>query len=297
MAFFHLRFTVLTMPELPEVETVVRGLREKLINKKLLTLESFHPRAFHSDLNKVSKEEILNKKIIEIHRRGKYIWFEFNSPIALITHLGMSGQYLFPGNNSSCPKHVRAEFTFKPDLKLLFNDQRTFGWIGFDRIDPISLIPNHLHKVALDIFDTNFNKTQVFNKYTASSVKIKHLLLNQEIMSGVGNIYADEALWFSKIHPDRVGSSLSKIEFNSLLFNLRKIFAKAISLGGTTFDTQYLSTDGSIGKGAINIKVYGRENQPCYRCGFLIVRINFGLRYTRFCPNCQQYITLSSKNN
>ena len=288
MAFFKQLFTVLSMPELPEVETVVRGLREKLIGKKLVALEPLHPRAFHSDLNSVGKEAILNKTIIQIHRRGKYIWFEFNSPFALITHLGMSGQYLFSDKNSSPAKHVRAEFIFKPNIKLLFNDQRTFGWIGFDKINPISLIPTHLHKVALDIFDANFNKTEVFNQYSASSVKIKHLLLNQEIMSGVGNIYADEALWFSKIHPDRVGTSLSKIEFNSLLLHLRKIFAKAISLGGTTFDTQYLSTDGSIGKGAVNIKVYGRENQPCYRCGSLIARINFGLRYTRFCPNCQQ---------
>lgn len=288
MAFSQQLFTVITMPELPEVETVVRGLREKLLGKKLLTLEPLHPRAFHSDLNPLDKELLLGKKVSQIHRRGKYIWIEFNSPIALITHLGMSGQYLFPNKSNLPTNHVRAEFTFHSDLKLVFNDQRTFGWIGFDKIDPISLIPTHLHKVALDIFDANFNKKEVFNRYTASSAKIKHLLLNQEIMSGVGNIYADEALWFSEIHPDRKGNSLSKIEFNSLLSHLRKIFTKAISLGGTTFDTQYLATDGSMGKGAVNIKIYGRENLPCFRCGNLIERINFGLRYTRFCPICQQ---------
>jgi formamidopyrimidine-DNA glycosylase len=275
------------MPELPEVETVVRGLRNELLDFRFRDISVLHPRAIKN--GSIDPVALKGAKIESVDRKGKFIWFGLNKDFAFITHLGMSGQYLFADSTADLPPYTRAFFTFSPKKILAFNDQRTFGWVGVDQVVKVNGFdtPASFLKVAYDIFDLNFDKNLVVKKYLDSNAKIKHLLLDQGIMSGVGNIYADEALWYARIHPDRRGVSLSKEEVNSLLRKVKFVLKRAVNLGGTSFDEQYVDTNGLAGSAIKHIKVYGREDKGCFRCGSFIIRIPFGVRYTRFCPGCQ----------
>ncbi len=270
------------MPELPEVETVRLGLT-KLNGWQIQDTELLLPRIFKSE---IPLSQINNFKISNIQRRGKFLWFEFDQPFHLICHLGMSGRFLLNPDN---PRHPRVKLILAKGQKiktLIYDDQRTFGWL---KLEPRNnSIPKSVSHIALDPFDSKFNSKAVINTMQSRKATIKYLLLNQSIMSGVGNIYADESLWMAKIHPNTPGDKLSTDQLRLLIQSVKKVMQKALAKGGTSFDALYVNINGDSGFFEISLKAYGQDGKPCSRCGSLIKAIKFGARHSHFCPKCQK---------
>ncbi len=282
------------MPELPEVETVRRGLVKSCIGKKIIDVEVLHRRATNprslSPLNVAVGSTINN-----VSRRGKFLWFELDRPIALVAHLGMSGQFrIHDKQNEVVPahKHVRTRFTLAQDGRgarttdLRFIDQRTFGWLAI--CEYRDGVPELVSKIARDIFDPEFDSKKIVAKFRSKRTEIKRALLDQNLMSGVGNIYADESLWRAKIHPQSQASELSARKISGLLDTVRVVMSQALVEGGTSFDSLYVNINGESGYFERSLEVYGREHQHCSRCGGEIRRIAFAGRSSHFCPICQR---------
>lgn len=277
------------MPELPEVETVRRGLERWVIGKKLKDIEALHPRVQRPD-SWAPIKSLEGAKVISIDRRGKFLWFVLDRPQVLLAHLGMSGQFLVQPVGKADERHVRARFKLVGGLgkskELRFIDQRTFGWLAVDEIrDGVPTMASH---IALDLFDPDFDQTQVVSNLRGRKSKIKSAILDQQILSGIGNIYADEALWSAKIHPERICNELSVKKINLLIDSARTIMARALESGGTSFDDLYINVNGESGYFEVQLEVYGCEGEPCSRCSRLIKRISFANRSSHFCPYCQK---------
>ena len=282
------------MPELPEVETVRRGLTQASTGKKIIGAEVLHPRATNSrSLSPL--DSVIGSTITTINRRGKFLWLELDRPVALVAHLGMSGQFRIHNKEKEvalAEKHLRARFTLthsgrgaKP-FELRFIDQRTFGWLAICEYQ--DGVPNLVSKIARDIFDPEFDARGVVAKFRSKRTEVKRALLDQNLMSGVGNIYADESLWQAKIHPRSQASELSMPKVNSLLDSVRVVMSQALVEGGTSFDSLYVNVNGESGYFNRSLEVYGRENEECSRCGGEIRRIAFAGRSSHFCPKCQK---------
>lgn len=273
------------VPELPEVETVRLGLERSILGKKITKVEVFHPRATNPK-SIAPLNSLTGSKIIGVNRRGKYLWIELNRPEVLLAHLGMSGQFLICKRSLLPEKHLRARITLNTkEFEVRFIDQRTFGWLSVDQSS--GGIPNSAAHIALDIFDENFDREQVKFNLLQRKTEIKRALLNQEIMSGVGNIYADESLWLAKIHPERECANLTELELDLLLDSVAKVMREALKVGGTSFDEQYKNVNGESGYFDIELSAYGQDGEPCSRCGSEIRRIAFANRSSHFCPKCQ----------
>lgn len=273
------------MPELPEVETVRRGLEKHLIGRKIQRATQLHPRALNPR-SQAPLDAIAGAKILEIRRRGKFLWFVLDREFALVAHLGMSGQFLINPDES---KHTRALFTVSRGLKkdqLHFNDQRTFGWVSVEEL--YNGIPTSATAIALDPFESEYDQDKVVAEINRRNVKIKTAILNQNIVSGIGNIYADESLWLAKIHPESLASALTKSEINRVLDCATEVMRQAIAVGGTSFDELYINVNGESGYFDISLNAYGQEDEPCPRCGRAITRIAFANRSSHFCPRCQK---------
>lgn len=276
------------MPELPEVETVRRGLSHLIQNYTIKSATVLHFRTLKKS-SMAPLSAITGAKIKGIERRGKFLWFVLNRPEVIVAHLGMSGQLLINRQDRPSPKHVRARFELQKGLRkqvLVFNDQRTFGWLSVELLE--NGIPQSAQHIALDPFDQKFDKEKVITSFKRRSVKIKSALLNQEIMSGVGNIYADESLWRARIHPEAIASELRIKKIESLIDASVEVMAQAIAAGGTSFDDLYINVNGESGFFEQSLAAYGQENQPCPRCNTLIKRIAFANRSSHFCPRCQK---------
>jgi formamidopyrimidine-DNA glycosylase len=290
------------MPELPEVESVRAGLEKHVIGWKVSRAKNLHPRAL-SRQSIAPLKSIENRRISAIKRRGKFLWFEFDGSesLVLLAHLGMSGQFRI--ENSASPigagsrryRHRRAylELTRNRRVALLnFHDQRTFGWLRVDTKDQVNtkdpMVPDSISHIAPDIFDPTFDSGEFIAKLSKKKRAIKPALLDQGVMSGVGNIYADEALWRSRIHPEKLCHAIELNEYRELLKSLRVIFRRAIKAGGTSFDQLYINVNGESGYFENSLEAYGREGEPCSRCGTLISRIKFTNRSSHFCRNCQR---------
>ena len=276
------------MPELPEVETVRRGLEHFLTGYSIRTSQNLHPRLL-KPASIAPLSAIEGARITTINRRGKFLWFELNRDLTLVAHLGMSGQFLVARKDRPEPTHVRARFTLKRGLKtheLAFSDQRTFGWLSVEQ--SIDGIPQSAQHIALDPFDPAFDRGAVIAKIKSRKAAIKNMILNQEIMSGVGNIYADESLWRAKIHPEIPANELSTKKIGALVDAATEVMAEAIKVGGTSFDAMYINVNGESGFFETSLAAYGQEGEPCPRCGREIKRIAFGNRSSHFCPNCQR---------
>jgi formamidopyrimidine-DNA glycosylase len=276
------------MPELPEVETVRRGLQHLVTGYKITQAEQLHPRALKPE-SIAPLESLQGAKITGTNRRGKFMWLTLNRPFVLVAHLGMSGQFLIHQKN--CPKatHVRAQFTLSKTLRtreLVFNDQRTFGWLSVE--ETTNNIPASAQHIAPDPFDPLFDKDRTINNYRKRNIKIKTALLNQEIMSGVGNIYADETLWRAKIHPEISTADLTPKKISTIIDFATEVMSEAIKQGGTSFDDLYINVNGESGFFEQSLAAYGQEDEPCPRCGTPIKRITFGQRSSHFCPRCQR---------
>jgi len=276
------------MPELPEVETVRRGLQHLVTGYTIQNAQQLHPRALKAE--SIAPLHTLNgAKITGTNRRGKFMWLTLNRPYVLVAHLGMSGQFLIHQKNRPHATHIRAHFTLSKPLRtkeLVFNDQRTFGWLSVE--ETTNTIPTSAQHIAPDPFDPLFDKAATINNYRKRTIKIKTALLNQEIMSGVGNIYADETLWRAKIHPEVSTADLSKKKIESVIDFATEVMQEAINKGGTSFDDLYINVNGESGFFEQSLAAYGQEDEPCPRCGTLIRRITFGQRSSHFCPRCQR---------
>lgn len=278
------------MPELPEVETVRSGLEKYILDKKIATAESFHPRAVKPG-SIAPLDRVIGAKINAVKRRGKFLWLELDRDFALVAHLGMSGQLLVQPASAPLQSHLRARFSIVGRFKsgsdqIRFIDQRTFGWLSIEEF--IGGVPTSVAHIATDPFEKTFDIRKVIARIKSKKCAIKPAILNQEIVSGIGNIYADEALWRAKIHPEVVCEDLTEIEIKKVITSAISVMKSAIKSGGTSFDEQYKNVNGESGYFSRSLKVYGREGEKCSRCGSAIHRIAFANRSSHFCPCCQR---------
>ena len=270
------------MPELPEVETVRRGLHHLITGFRISAAHDLHPRALKPE--SIAPLHTLNgAKITGTNRRGKFMWITLNRPYVLVAHLGMSGQFLIHQKDRPKATHIRAQFQLKKplrNLELVFNDQRTFGWLSIEELT--NKVPTSAQHIAPDPFDPLFDKPATVKNYLRRNIKIKTALLNQEIMSGVGNIYADETLWRVKVHPEALTSELSPKKIATIIDYATEVMSEAIKQGGTSFDDLYINVNGESGFFEQSLAAYGQEDEPCPRCGTPIKRITFGARSSHF---------------
>ncbi|MEY3697122.1 MAG: hypothetical protein RJA41_772 [Actinomycetota bacterium] len=286
------------MPELPEVETVRSGLASQILGAKINQVKVFENRSIrqHDKGKRDFQSQLIENKVVSANRRGKFMWLQLENQKrddALVIHLGMSGQVLIH-KTQELEKHARVVFDLTTkrgkNLIMRFVDQRMFGGMFLDSLLQTAqgdLLPSRVWHIARDLFDPFVNDDQIVADIRKRKAGIKSLLLNQAIVSGVGNIYADEALWQTKIHYLTPGSFLKPKQIQQILSALREIMQKAILAGGTSFDEQYVRVNGESGWFEVELNAYGQEGQPCARCGREIVREAWANRSSHRCPRCQ----------
>ncbi|SNQ45743.1 Formamidopyrimidine-DNA glycosylase [Frankia canadensis] len=288
------------MPELPEVEVVRRGLERGVVGRVIREVEVSHPRAVRRHVAGAAdfRSLLVGRRIIAANRRGKYLWLALcpepaagehtstGAGDALIAHLGMSGQLLVVPSGSPDQKHLRVRFVFADEgRELRFVDQRTFGGLAIDVGG--AQLPAPIAHIARDPLDPAFDEDAVIGRLRRRRTGIKRALLDQTLLSGVGNIYADEALWAARLHYARPTETMNRPEIRRLLVEVRAVMAAALDAGGTSFDRLYVSTEGVSGLFERSLEVYGRAGQPCGRCGGTIRRDAFMNRSSFTCPICQ----------
>jgi formamidopyrimidine-DNA glycosylase len=275
------------VPELPEVETVRRGLADHVTGRTVGTVDVMHPRAVRRHLaGPADFQDALKGQTFDgVRRRGKYLWLSAGED-ALLAHLGMSGQLLVGEPDRELDPHTRIRFTFTdlgPDLR--FDDQRTFGHMML--VPGGAELPAPIAHIAPDPFEPGFDPAAVAAKLRKRQTGIKRALLDQSLISGVGNIYADEALWRARLHWARPTETLSGPEVSRLLESVRQVMGEALTAGGTSFDALYVNVNGESGYFDRSLNVYGREGQACPRCGAQVRRDAFMNRSAYSCPHCQ----------
>jgi formamidopyrimidine-DNA glycosylase len=290
------------VPELPEVEVVRRGLEQWVAGRTIADVEVRHPRAVRRHLEGAEHfvAALTGRTLVAAHRRGKYLWLPMaegdgtSSGRALVAHLGMSGQLLVEKPEEPDEVHLRARFRFADGgRELRFVDQRTFGGILLDRLVPAvdrpeELVPAQVAHIARDPVDPHFDDALFVSRLRRRDSEVKRALLDQTLVSGIGNIYADEALWRARIHGARRGHTLTRAAVTSLLGATRAVLDDALKAGGTSFDALYVNINGESGYFDRELAVYGREGKPCRRCGRPVRRIAFMNRSSFFCANCQR---------
>lgn len=281
------------MPELPEVEVVRRGLLSHVVGKRIVGVEVLHPRAVRRQLGGAADliGLLMGSTVTAARRRGKYLWLEANpperaDPIAILVHLGMSGQMLVQPAGAIDEKHLRIRATLDGGTELRFVDQRTFGSWMVD--DIVGSAPSSIAHIAPDPFDPVYDQAAAVRALRAKHTEIKRALLDQTVVSGVGNIYADEALWRSKIHGLKLTDKLPVKSLRAVLDNAAAVMSEALEQGGTSFDALYVNVNGQSGYFSRSLRVYGLSGHPCERCGTPIVREKFMNRSSHFCPVCQR---------
>jgi formamidopyrimidine-DNA glycosylase len=275
------------MPELPEVETVRAGLDKHVLGRPLDTVTVLHPRAVRRHLAGPADFEaaLTGRTFDEARRRGKYLWLAVGDD-GLLAHLGMSGQMLIGEAERPLSTHTRIRFTFADGGQdLRFDDQRTFGHMLLvpDGRD----LPGPIAHIAPDPFEDAYDAKALASKLRKRHTGIKRALLDQSLVSGVGNIYADEALWRAKLHWARPTETLTGAETTRLLQAVHDVMADALRAGGTSFDSLYVNVNGESGYFSRELNVYGREGRECNRCGAEVRRDHFMNRSAYSCPRCQ----------
>ena len=304
------------MPELPEVETVRAGLAEVVTGAKVTKVVIHDPRSLKRHPASVGDfvETLTGRTLQAAVRRGKFLWLPLNKQkneeqLALIGHLGMSGQILLrtPGFTEDSLNRITIYLKAKNGQKyeLRFVDQRIFGSLAIDVMSEtpdglpggfsagetgpwLNMIPNQVAHIARDPLDESFSEEAVLKLFKKKQSGIKRVLLDQGVLSGIGNIYADESLWLAKLHYDQSTASISKAKAKELLEHVRVVLANAVEAGGTSFDEQYKNINGESGYFSISLNAYGLTGLPCKRCGRPIRRDNWMNRGSHFCPYCQR---------
>jgi formamidopyrimidine-DNA glycosylase len=274
------------MPELPEVEVVRSGLERHVVGATIGAVEVLHPRPVRRHLaGPVDFATVLTGRTVTgARRRGKYLWLPLDTGDALLAHLGMSGQMLVQPVGAPDERHLRVRFSLG-ESELRFVDQRMFGGLALSTGG--AELPPEIAHIAPDPLDPVFDETAFVTRVRRSASGIKRLLLTQTVISGVGNIYADEALWRTRLHGERPGTRLTRAEVLELLGHVREVMTDALAQGGTSFDALYVNVNGQSGYFDRSLNAYGREDRPCGRCGALIRRVAFMNRSSYFCPVCQ----------
>lgn len=279
------------MPELPEVEVVRRGVEAHAVGARIERVEVLHERPVRRDPGGASgfAAAMTGRRIVEARRRGKYLWLPLDNGDALMTHLGMSGQLLVQQPGAGDERHLRVRFTLRAgdgaQRELRFVDQRMFGgvWTSPGGAE----LPREIEHIARDLLDEQFDLDDFVARVRRRTSGIKRLLLDQTLVSGVGNIYADEALWRARLHGERPGERLTARQVRELAAHAREVMEAALAQGGTSFDALYVNVNGESGYFDRSLHAYGRQDEPCERCGTPIRRMAFMNRSSYFCPRCQ----------
>ncbi len=281
------------MPELPEVEVVRRGLAEHVVGRHISDVQLSGHRVARRHL--AGPEDLAarlrDSDVLDARRRGKYLWLVLAGPAAdrsaLLLHLGMSGQLLVQPQDAADEKHLHARIRFSDNgPELRFVDQRTFGGMALADLDDAG-IPEPIRHIAPDPFDPAYDLEAVVGRLRARQSELKRALLDQTVVSGIGNIYADEALWRAQVHGGRIAASLSRPMLRRVLGHAREVMAEALGQGGTSFDALYVNVNGASGYFYRSLAAYGQEGRPCPRCGAPIRREAFMGRSSFSCPRCQ----------
>jgi formamidopyrimidine-DNA glycosylase len=276
------------VPELPEVEVVRRGLERGVTGRTVERVEVHHPRAVRRHAAGAADFAALleGRTLLAAQRRGKYLWLPLDSGDALTGHLGMSGQLLVVPPDKPAETHLRVRFRFTDGgRELRFVDQRTFG--GMAVVAGGAELPSTVAHIARDPLDPAFDDEEFVRRLRARHTGVKRALLDQTLISGIGNIYADEALWRAQLHGGRATEAVTAPRARALLAHVRAVLAESLGQGGTSFDTLYVSTDGVSGLFERSLNAYGRQDEPCPRCGTPIRREVFMNRSSFSCPRCQ----------
>lgn len=287
------------MPELPEVETVKRGLLKYLVGKKVKSVTSDWPKSFPNAKGDVDAF-LLGASVVDVRRRAKVLLIDLSTNYTLVVHLKMTGQLVYVKKlehwggghpNDSLvgrlpDKSTHVTFEFEDGSHLYFNDQRKFGWV---RLMPTIEVPNidFMKRVGPEPLEADFTSKQFSERFKRRArTSIKAAILDQSVIAGVGNIYADESLWGAKIHPARLVNTITDKEFGDLYREVRTVMNLSIEKGGST-DRNYVDAEGKKGSYLKFANVFRREGLPCPRCGTEIIKMKVAGRGTHICPKEQ----------
>ncbi|HSF27388.1 MAG TPA: bifunctional DNA-formamidopyrimidine glycosylase/DNA-(apurinic or apyrimidinic site) lyase [Actinomycetes bacterium] len=284
------------MPELPEVEVVRRGLARWVAGRVVADVEVRHPRAVRRHVPGATDfaARLSGRRLGQAHRRGKYLWLTLDDDPettagrgeALVAHLGMSGQLLVEADDAPDETHLRVRLRFADrGPQLRFVDQRTFGGLALDAT--VDGVPASVAHIARDPLDPDFDDAGFVAALRSRRTGLKRALLDQTLVSGVGNIYADESLWRARLHGARATATLRPVDARRVLAAVRAVLTEALAAGGTSFDALYVDVNGTSGWFERSLAVYGRAGQPCPRCATPVRREPFMNRSSYSCPRCQ----------
>ena len=287
------------MPELPEVETVRRGLVAHVQGRRIRSVRVLHDRAVRRHLGGADdfQRVLAGRVVADVRRRGKYLWWALDDGDAVLAHLGMSGQFRVDAAPPAAGDplavagadhpHLRIRFTFDDAGPALdFLDQRTFGGMTF--APGGADLPAAIAHIARDPLDPQFRLADAVAALRRKRTGVKRALLDQTVVSGIGNIYADEALWRAQLHFDRPTERLTRAQAAAALTAATEVMGEALAVGGTSFDALYVNVNGESGYFDRSLNVYGRADQACPRCGTPIRRSAFMNRSSYWCPRCQR---------
>jgi formamidopyrimidine-DNA glycosylase len=282
------------VPELPEVEVVRRGLADHVLDRTIRAVDVAHPRAVrrHAEGGADFVARLAGRTITGARRRGKYLWLDLDGDAdALLAHLGMSGQMLVADDTRPDEKHLRIRVRFADDgPELRFVDQRTFGGLSVHPLVAAAgggLLPEPVAHIARDPMDPAFDLDAAVAGIRRRRTGLKRALLDQTVVSGIGNIYADEALWRARLHGERPTDRLTRAQGRTVLAAATEVMDAALDAGGTSFDALYVNVNGASGYFDRSLDAYGRADRPCRRCGTPIRRESFMNRSSFSCPRCQ----------
>jgi len=276
------------VPELPEVEVVRLGLVQHVVGRSIERVTVLSDRAVRRHVAGRADFEaaVAGHRVLDVRRRGKYLWWVLDDGDALLAHLGMSGQFRIGSPDAAPHPHLRARFTFAdagPHVDFL--DQRTFGGLAF--LPGQADLPEPIVHLALDPLDPDYDVEATVARIRAKRSEIKRVLLDQTVVSGIGNIYADEALWRARVNYARSAAALSRPVVRRLLIAAAEVMTEALAMGGTSFDALYVNVNGASGYFDRSLAAYGQQGRPCPRCGTPIRREAFMNRSSFYCPKCQ----------
>ena len=273
------------MPELPEVETVKDSLKKQILHRKIIDVKIYYDKLVeYPELDKF-KQDIINQTIKDIKRRGKWLMFELND-YYLLSHLRMEGKYFIRTDKDKVTKHEHISFCFDNNEQLRYQDTRKFGRMHLIKKEDV-YNQKPLNELGLEPWDFDLTINYLKDKYKNKNLPIKTVILDQSIIVGIGNIYADEILFLSKINPLQKANTLEKEQLQSIIDNTRQVLSDAIKAGGTTIRS-YTSSEGVHGRFQQALNVHSKEHESCPICGNEIIKIKVGGRGTYYCPNCQK---------
>lgn len=276
------------MPELPEVEVVRRGLDTHVVGRTVTAVTVHDVRSLKRHLLGAADfvPRLVGRRVASARRRGKYLWLVLDGDEALLCHLGMSGQMLISDADAPAPRHLRIVLDLDDGRQLRFVDQRIFGGMMLADVDD-EQVPTTIGHIARDPLDPSFDPDLFAARLRRRRTGVKRALLDQTLVSGVGNIYADESLWRVPLHYARATENLRVREVESLLGHVVDVMGEALEQGGTSFDALYVNVNGQSGYFDRSLAAYGQEGEPCPRCGTPIRRDAFMNRSSFTCPRCQ----------